>query len=499
MFDDGFFIAFDTNLSFNPYTLYMNGELSIMYLLSQDALISTKPTIRCDIVEAKNALTLHESDVHYLYKPSIITDETIDYTHKITDTSTSTTITKTDKVDCYKMIYKLPPSTEYEIPPQLNFRFIEHCFGNEWSLIWNGEQWTGDNVQGRSNGKIESSKQYLRVDKKYNVYGMSGCWVRCKHDEWNGRFLNNGTSTENYMKNLFTSGITRTNLLLKDGTIEDGRNRRIEIDMYHNVDPYNEDGYDYLPLFLYIQNDNKDEINSFLNTVDKICLDMTFNDALNRLTFRWDALHQDEHWGYLIDLIPELDSVDKVNWYWSMSNIDNQTRDIVLYLRKDYTDPIEEVNYDPSTNAFDYIIQQQFYEIMPNPNAATTLYTDFNITSSKIITADNITTMRSDLNIVSNTVDVVSYDLRDVKNNVETLNSEMAETKTITKYLKEDIDKTKIISYTALAFGIAGTVGSVATIGMQLSSLGITFAAKGAAGAVNPGAATLHERSWWNV
>ena len=98
-----------------------------------------------------------------------------------------------------------------------------------------------------------------------------------------------------------------------------------------------------------------------------------------------------------------------------------------------------------------------------------------------------ITTMRSDLNIVSNTVDVVSYDLRDVKNNVETLNSEMAETKTITKYLKEDLDKTKIISYTALAFGIAGTVGSVASIGMQLASNGITFAAKDAAGAVNPG------------
>ena len=96
-------------------------------------------------------------------------------------------------------------------------------------------------------------------------------------------------------------------------------------------------------------------------------------------------------------------------------------------------------NYDSSKNSFDNIIKQQFYEIMPNPNATTILYTDFNITSSKIITADNITTMRSDLNIVSNTVDIVSYDLRNVKNNVETLNNEIAETKQILNILKKTL------------------------------------------------------------
>ena len=49
-----------------------------------------------------------------------------------------------------------------------------------------------------------------------------------------------------------------------------------------------------------------------------------------------------------------------------------------------------------TTNAFSYIIQKQFYTITPNPNTASTLYTDFNITSLKIITADNITTMSCD-------------------------------------------------------------------------------------------------------
>ena len=83
-------------------------------------------------------------------------------------------------------------------------------------------------------------------------------------------------------------------------------------------------------------------------------------------------------------------------------------------------DPIEEVNWDRETNPFEYIIQQQFYELSPNPNAATTLYTDYNITSSKIITADNITTMRSDLNIVTNNVDVIDFDVKELTSKVET-------------------------------------------------------------------------------
>ena len=471
-----FFIAFDTGFDFNPYTLYMNGELSIMYLLSQDALVSLKPVIRCDVIEAKNALTLHETDVYYMYKPSIITEETLEYSYKTVDTSTSTTITKTDLIDCFKMIYKLPPAEEYEIPQQLNFKFIEYCFGNEWSLIWNGDEWLGENVKGRSNGVIKCSNLYMRVDKKYNDYGMSGCWVRCKHDEWNAKFLDNGTSTENYMKNLFSSGLAKTNLLMKDDTLENGRIHRIEIDIYKNIDPYSDNGYDYLPLYLRIDNHNKNEVNSLLNRVDKICLDMTINNTLNRLTFRHDTLHEDQQFGYLIDLIPELDSVEKVNIYWGTRiNITNTTntnsRDIVLYLRKDYTDPIDEVNYDPTTNAFDYIIKQQFYEITPNPNGASTLYTDYNITSSKIITADNITTMRSDLNMVANTVDVVSYDLRDVKSNVETLNSEMAEQMSKTKYLEKEVDKIDMKANIGIALGAAGCVLGATGIGVAGKSL----------------------------
>ena len=40
--------------------------------------------------------------------------------------------------------------------------------------------------------------------------------------------------------------------------------------------------------------------------------------------------------------------------------------------------------------------------------------------------------------------------------------------------------------YTTLAFGVAGTVGSVASIGMQLSKSGIQFAEKDTSGWIKP-------------
>ncbi|KAK8880649.1 hypothetical protein M9Y10_003332 [Tritrichomonas musculus] len=76
--------------------------------------------------------------------------------------------------------------------------------------------------------------------------------------------------------------------------------------------------------------------------------------------------------------------------------------------------------------------------------------------------------MRSDLNMVSNNLDVVSYDLNEKNHRVNVLDSEMVQVKDITQHLEHDVKNLRIVSYTALAFGIAGTIGSAASIGMQL-------------------------------
>ena len=47
-------------------TMFDNGDISIMNVLSQDALVAKKPTIKCDIIEARNAFKNHETYHKYL-------------------------------------------------------------------------------------------------------------------------------------------------------------------------------------------------------------------------------------------------------------------------------------------------------------------------------------------------------------------------------------------------------------------------------------------------
>lgn len=109
-------IAFEKRMELDLLSLYNNGDLRIMNVLSQDALVAKKPTIKCHIIEARNALRLHEIDLHYFYKPDVITEDYIGVER------------------FYKMVFNVPE--DYTIPKNFNFTFTEFCFGNKWSLYW---------------------------------------------------------------------------------------------------------------------------------------------------------------------------------------------------------------------------------------------------------------------------------------------------------------------------------------------------------------------------
>ena len=450
-------IAFDVNLEFNPYTLWMNGELSIMNEYLTDSL-QTEKAIKCSIIKADNALKLHKSDVMYLYKPNTITEDN----------------------EYYKMIYKIP--SNYTIPTNLQFKFNEYCFGNKWDLIWNGTKWDGNNIQGRSNGMI-INKCNSRAYKKSSE-GEQGAMIMIKKSEWNLKFINDTSivEQEGYMQQFYTICSKNDYILFKDGSLKSAHDYGLWIRStgLQSLDnrglSYTKDKtYDWMCFCGVLMKEKADLLD--LSQISLLYMDLIAPncDIANRLSFKLDntTKHNNTKIGlyYYLDLVGVDDTIEKIFYRYEDSNI--TTRDIELYLKKDLVDPIEEVNWDQQTNPFKYIIDQQFYEITPNPNAATTLYTDYNITSSKIITADNITTMRSDLNIVTNNLDVVSYDLTEMNHKVNVLNSEMTEVKDITQHLENDVKNLRIVSYTALAFGIVGTVSSATSIGMQLFPHGI--------------------------
>lgn len=345
--------------------------------------------------------------------------------------------------DCYQMIFKIPES--YTIPINLDFTFKEYCFGNSWSLKWDGNTWIGDNIQGRNNPKI-IRKCNMRNQK--DGYGATGCYCMVKRDEWNSQHIPSNSNGLAY--SLFdtckSKGKLTTIIQFKDGTTENASNYNLSINYSGVLRGAEFKGYDLVSVNAMYTNYSETKIN--IDDIEVLLLDLTLPEqsTTNRLSFVVSDVHHDSVYnrGHL-DIVGSLDTVEAISGVWSKrsTNFDKK-RDIILYLNKDYTQPIDEVNWDPKTNAFSYIIQQQFYEVSPNPNAATTLYTDFNITSSKIITADNITTMRSDLNMVTNTVDVVSYDVKEIRNKVDVLDTEMAETKKVTKHFKKTLKRIEL-------------------------------------------------------
>lgn len=99
---------FDPNL-FEPRTEYLNGNIIIEYLLNQTSLVSKAPTVKCDIIEARNALKLRETDVHYFYKPNQIGyNKDVKYMDDISGELLEWSC------ECYEMIFKIPES--YTIP-----------------------------------------------------------------------------------------------------------------------------------------------------------------------------------------------------------------------------------------------------------------------------------------------------------------------------------------------------------------------------------------------
>ncbi|WP_289705115.1 hypothetical protein, partial [Bacteroides acidifaciens] len=144
-------IAFDSGLDFNPYTLWMNGELSIMNEYITDSLQTLK-TVKCSIIKADNALKLHKSDVLYLYKPTLTSEVQMD--------------------DKKYWLLQWNIDDNYNIPTGLEFKFNEYCFGNKWFLTWNGTKWVGDNIQGNINGKMKNA-----LNKENLSRWLSGSWA----------------------------------------------------------------------------------------------------------------------------------------------------------------------------------------------------------------------------------------------------------------------------------------------------------------------------------
>ena len=110
-------------------------------------------------------------------------------------------------------------------------------------------------------------------------------------------------------------------------------------------------------------------------------------------------------------------------------------------------------------NPFDIIVKQMYYSIEPDPRECSTITTDYNIHSSKVIWADNILTMRRDLNVMGGDVDSLSYEYALLKQIIDNI----LEQQRIQAVYNEYTDSIrKIMNTVGTVLNIIGTCISIA-------------------------------------
>ena len=392
------------DLHISPHSLYINGDMSIVYLLNQSGIQSIAKEIKCDIIDARNCFKLHESDVPYLYKPKYFKElKTLEGAERLPGGTANNILEAVG--DYWTCIWTFDNNQKF-IDGQ-TFTFEEYCFGNTFSFTWSEstQSWNGNNVR------------MLKATNQVSCKGSEPNWANfyIKHDDDNYKIIKliaaNIGEGDNYMQKLQLSPCFKQYCVYDDGTTKTTAEANIQR-AYESFESKN--GYDRWTFeWHWIDKKKFNQEPHFTYIVTEIML----NDVKTILKRRFD--HAIEGYPVCYDETNTIESLSGL-YVNKISNQSGSGKNIELHLIKAFTKARDEINWDGVTNPFIYIIDQQFYKVTPNPVGSTTLYTDYNITSSKVITADNITTMRSDLNLVTNTVDVVSWDVDKLRSDFET-------------------------------------------------------------------------------
>lgn len=323
--------------------------------------------------------TLKENDQLYLYKPSSILDD-----------------------DEY---YGLRWDIDSNIPTNLNFKFNDYMFGYNWSLVWDGTKWTGNNCINKLTAKlIDGDKN----DGRPNLV--------VKHSEKMFKWLketacNELNDTDHFAEQLYPF-LTNWYVIKKDGEkVSDGIVPFWDEGALSSSTVFTKDDgkYDKISISVQVPKNLKDD-------ALYICTELNIKDNITEL--RWDCNLVGgavSSAGY-INTYGENKAIESFNYLRETNRTIDNTKNICIYIEKKFFE-IDTFGMNP----FDIIVKQQYYEVEPDPRKCTTLTTDYNIYSSKIIWADNIMTMRRDLNVVGGTTDALSYQYQLLRQVIENI------------------------------------------------------------------------------
>ena len=415
--------------------LILNGSLVLSYLLSRDSLQSDTPVVSCDIIEAKNAFTLRETNQLYLYEPTKI-DEYVKGNNEY-----------------WRQTYSI--KEEQELIDGQIFEFIDYFLGFNYALMWSATEnkWKGFNCANVVKGNVE---------RMYNEY-IDEMYIAVQRNEINLRFLQEYDFDDG---NIVTQLIDKGCLTYFLRT-EDGVNHAINPYFYPEKDSsFEESGIKYDKSRLIKVRDTEiedivplDDYNQKCQFVFVVTLGTTTTELI------WDVVFENSAYYMNVNAIKNLVIKFNFNVMEEIPNTTGNTKDIELFNRKGMESVDPDYPGSGSINPFQLINTKKYYKVKPVPESCSTLYTDYNICSSKVITADNITTMAADLNYVQN----FTYDLE--------TEIELVDKKVTTALIEIDKIESQIDSLTfiQIAFGVISLAvnlpGLAGCIGMEVNAL----------------------------
>ena len=338
-----------------------------------------------EINSGNGYFTLEKSDQLYLYQPT----------------------TKSEDNDYYGMHWEI--DKDYNIPENLEFKFKDYLYGHEWILTWDGEDWIGNNCINIIGARL------ITTDKNSGSPNLV-----VKHSEKMAILLKESVypempddhSTVNFAKILYPY-LKNWRVENIDGSIvKEGLTASWEDTLYSSSSfVLNDEKYDKINIPVKAPSDLK-------NTGKQVFVDLDINGNITELRWDLNLMFGSVQSGYLNTMGYNISSIELFK-YKSEKRHDiegTNKKNINIFIYKKLF-MYESFNLNP----FDIITKQMHYSVEPDPRGCSTLATDYNIHSSKVIWADNILTMRRDLNVVGGNVDSLSYEYALLKQIIDSI------------------------------------------------------------------------------
>ena len=443
-----------------PLNLFLQGKMKPEYMLVIDA-VATDKALKCDMVEAKNTLKYYESPLPYLYKPVGIGETSITFTRADG--------TETNPFDCWYIDFGYPVDSEefQELYEHQMFSYKEGMFGNSYYLEKIGNIWFGNNFSfygynGVDTSSVESDSsdarvqwridipindtmrtliRYLSADSDDSI--IESNWLQFirshisamtyKDDRRtvdlgtdffnsdtsfgtesingvNHYYMNreNGYAGKNLPKGLICKEITKGS---DDYNYYKNRPQGvIEIELNFG-NPY--DNSKVVRESINAQNPEEEELQDLLDAMyesfDSLGQNIiSNNDITVSIRFAVETNMIESIYNQNIAFIQPLHKIiiNSIRLDGRAMIAYPETQSLKLFMSKDLIWRVNDNNYS-SGNTFSFISSAYNYEVQPAPNACSSLYTEHNLISERIVVGENVETHAFTLNNVGNNVDIM--------------------------------------------------------------------------------------------